>query len=134
MLTPENKARVRRHLGYPSLSAASTFFIGNPAAMEPFFILENAMNALIASGEDLVVRHLEKLDDLAEILFYEGDTDVVKAVGDIDINPEQFVQTVRRYRWFQAEVANAFQVGPNPFDMRFSGMAGFGGINAPVRS
>jgi hypothetical protein len=133
MLTPENKARVRRHLGYPSLSAASTFFLGNPAAMEPFFILENAMDALINSGEGLVLRHLDKLDELAEVLFYEGDTDVVKNVGDIEINPDQFFQTVRRYKWFQAEVANAFQVGPNPFDQRFTGMAGFGGINAPVR-
>ena len=75
MLTLEEKARVRKHGGWPNISAASTFFLGNPAAMEPFFILEAAMDAIIPSAEFLLREGLDRCDKLYSIIFDDADFD-----------------------------------------------------------
>jgi hypothetical protein len=130
VLTPEEKAKVRRHGGYPNISAASTFIIGNPAAMEPFFILEAAMDAIIPSAEFLIREFLPKLDHLAEILFEDADTLIAKSIGDIVINPDQFEKLLQRYRWYAGEMLQVIACWPNPFDVRFASAGG--GINVSV--
>jgi hypothetical protein len=132
VFTLEIRAKIRRHMGYPNITMVQTFFIGNPAAMEANFIIESAMNAVIASAEFLAVEMVEKLDKIANIIFDDSDTLVAGKVGDIEINPKQFEQLLDRYQFFQGELGNIIQAFPNPFDMRFRRMSGGGGINVSV--
>jgi hypothetical protein len=131
VLTLEEKARVRRHGGWPNISAASTYFLGNPAAMEPFFILEAAMDAIIPSAEFLLREALDKCDRLANIIFDDADTLVASEVGDIKINPDQFEKVVQRYLWTVDDMLQVMSAYRNPFDARFAGNRP-GGINVSV--
>ena len=132
MLTPDIKSRVRRHLGFPNVATIATYFLGVPAAMEPFYILEAAMDSVLPVAEKIVVKMVRRLDKIAEIIFDDTDTLVASSVGNIDINPEQFEKLIQRYRWFQGELANALGAYVNSFDKRFGSGAGMGGINVRV--
>src|SRR5580693_6853341 len=96
--TPEEKGKIRRHMGYAGVAAAPLFVLGNPAAMEPNFLLESAMDALINTSVEIVrTKFLPKLDSLADMIFDNADGDAVKSVGDIEINPDDFLLLMRRY-------------------------------------
>lgn len=113
------------------MSAAQTYFLGNPAAMEPFFILEAAMDAIIPSAEFLLREGLDRCDRVYAIIFDDTDTLVASKVGDIEINPQQFEQLVQRYIFFVDDMLQIMSCYRNPFDARFGGI-GASGINARV--
>lgn len=131
MLTLEEKAKVRKHGGWPNISAAQTFFLGNPAAMEPFFILEAAMDSIIPTAEFLLREGLERCDRIYATIFDDADTLVAAKVGDIEINPKQFEQLVQRYLLYVDDMLQVMGCYRNPFDARFGGGAGRG-INSRV--
>lgn len=132
-LTDEEKIRVRRHLGYLNVTAASTFSLGIPAAMQTQFIIEGAMNRLLPEAYDEVRRLLVILDGVEQQIVEDQELLAVSKVDEIDIRPDEFKQLVKQYLWWQASLANMFGVPPNPFDQRFASYSGAGGINVNVQ-
>ena len=130
-LSPDEKDKIRGHGGYPSVSMASTFFLGMPAAMEPFFILEGAMNLLLPSTEGRVRDVLCKCDSLRAQIYDDAGSLVATNVGDITLRDDNYEQILKRYDFFVGELFNALGCFRNPFDKRFVDTKG-GGINVGV--
>jgi hypothetical protein len=51
MLTEEEKQACRRYLGYLGVGTASTIALGIPAASQPLFIVEGAVNKILPAAE-----------------------------------------------------------------------------------
>lgn len=133
-LTIEEKARVRRHMGYLGVQESQTFSLGIPAALQTQFIIEGAMNRLLPESYDEVRRLLAILDGVEQQIIEDQELLAVSKVDEIDIRPDEFKQLIKQYLWWQASLANMFGVTPNPYDQRFvSWGTGAGGINVSVQ-
>ena len=47
----QEKVRIRHHTGYSNVSAAQSFSLGVPAAVETAFLIEGAMNRVLPAAE-----------------------------------------------------------------------------------
>lgn len=131
-LSDEQKARVRHHLGYLNVSAASTFQLGVPAALQTTFMLEGAWDKILPAAEPIVLKLLCRLDELESQVYGGTDLADVLETGAIKVNPDRLKELGKYYRLAQQSLANLFGVVPNPFDLRDWVQAG-GGVNCPVR-
>lgn len=62
MITEDEKAKIRHHLGYPALAQNTQIGLGFPAAGHTMFILETAMNEVRPSGLAMVRRSLNECE------------------------------------------------------------------------
>ncbi len=134
-LTPEERMRIKDHLGWPNPMMIQTFILGVPAAREPLFILEGAMNAINPIAESRVRQTLERLDRIEELIDIDADTLILSKADEVEIDPEQFEKLLKRYAYWQGKLCNFLGVpGPNPWDARLSAWNGLGGgsMNIPV--
>ena len=127
-LTDDERERCRYHLGYLNTSTAASIHLGIPAASQPLFLLESAMNLLLPSGELRVRSLLAKLDSTEQRIFEAQERLAARKVGEIDLNRDECEQLEGEYRRWQLRLARQFGVSPNPFDPSGRG----GGINVPV--
>ena len=132
MLTEEDRNRVRHHLGYGEVQSSQTFVLGVPAGVQTQFMVEGAFARILPSAEAGLRKLLDKMDRVEERIEESTEDVEVEAVGNIKINDKAFQRLVTRYLWWQRSVANLFQVTPNPYDQRFAGYNGGGGINVSV--
>jgi hypothetical protein len=128
-LTEHEKAQIRHHLGYPEVSAISVFQLGIPAAIEPSFMLEGAMDRIRPEAEDITRRKLAALDTIEAQMVGDLELLAVRRVEEIEINTDEMKALRNEYAYWQAALANDFRVPVNPFDFR--GQAS--GINVTVR-
>ena len=56
-LTPQEKERVRYHLGYPETNPAASLQFGIPRPVQTMFLVESAMNYILPEAE-FRVRHI----------------------------------------------------------------------------
>ncbi len=127
--TPEEKVKIRYHLGYMNVEESATFELGVPAAVETSFIIESAMDKVLVVAESKVRDHLATLDGIESQMVCDHDLLAVESVGDIKIRADEQEMLDKRYQRWQNALANILGVYPNPFDKRFAQ----GGLNAPVR-
>ena len=132
-LSDEEKARIRRHLGYLNVSAASTFNLGVPAALQTTFMIEGAWDKILYASEELVRTDLCRCDQIEAQVFGGSDLADVLETGSVKVNPDRLKELAKYYRIAQQSLANHFGVVPNPFDLRDWVQAGGAGINCPVR-
>jgi len=131
MLTDDERVSVKHHLGYPNAVAIETFVLGVPAAMEPLFMLEGALNAIAPAAEERARQTLRRLDRLEQQIEDNADALVLSRADEVDFRPDEFEKVAQRYQYWQGELCNLIGVpGPNPFDARFA--AGSGGVNIAV--
>lgn len=134
MVSEEDKSRARRHLGYLGVAESATFNIGIPAGVQTQFTIELAFSKLLASSEPAFHMYLDRLDEI-ECQIAEGTESLeVTKLGNIELRPDAFEQLLKRYQYWQGNLANLLSVMPNPWDARFGGWLGqgHGGINANV--
>lgn len=130
--TEDEKVKIRAHLGYLGVAQSQTFVLGIPAAMPTQFMVEGAMDRVLASAE-AHARKLIKILDTIEVQMVEDlELLAVNKIGTIELRDREMMQLRREYRHWQGALGNLLGVPPNPYDQRFQGMAG-GGINIPVR-
>lgn len=131
-LAEEEKVRIRHHLGYPNVEAASTFYLGVPAAMQTTFMIEGAMNKILPAAVGKARELLCRLDAIENQVFCGSDLADVNKIGEIEVNQER-VRTLADYYVLAAQgLANLLAVVDNPFDLRTWTAKGKGGINVPV--
>lgn len=123
-LTEEEKSRTRHHCGYTQVTAIATFFAGIPQAIQPLYMLEEAMNLLMPSGEEMVRHHLRILDAI-ETLDVQNLSDVEAAeVGEVSLDPKFYEKRWKQYRRWQGSLCNILGVLPNSYDFRNAVMGG----------
>jgi hypothetical protein len=127
--TDHEKSRIRLHLGYPNVTAIATFQLGLPAAIEPLFILESAMNLIIPGAEDTVRNIIAMCDKIEAQMIDDLELLAVDAVDEIKVRSDEQEKLVQRYIYWTNALAQQFGVMRNPYDKRF---INGGGINVPV--
>lgn len=129
MLTVADKARVRRHLGYPQVTQAQGFAVGGvPAPLELTFLIEGAMNKVALESEPYLVTVLDRMDGIEAQMIGDQPNLAAEAIGNIRINLKEFGMLIQQYLYWQGQLSNMLAVPPNPFDKRFASS----GINCPV--
>ena len=132
MLTQDEKARIRHHLGYPNVGAVPTFALGVPAAIETAFIIETAMNQVLAEALPLVRLYLCRCEETECQRFTSQGNMQAQQVGDITPGGEvEQKQLNKNYAHGQQSLAGLLGVMTNPFDKRTS--LAPGGLNVAVR-
>jgi len=124
-LSPDEKARIRDHLGYLNQPELSTYVLGLPAGVETQFLIERAMAiGPLPEAEALVRDILCALDAVEKQRRDVLSTATIESVGGIKMRPasdgldmcyREFVRQVGR-------LSNAFGITSNPFDHRGSGI------------
>lgn len=131
MLTNEEKARIRHHLGYLNVQAAATFQLGVPAALQTTFMIELAFTKVLPEAENMLKVFLCRLDDVEKQVFGNLDLAEIESTGAVKVDPKRLSKLAQTYKIAQEGMANLLGVPPNPFDMR-SWLQGSGGMNVPV--
>jgi hypothetical protein len=118
--TPDEKCRIRSHLGYPNVGQVATFALGIPLAMEPMFMVEAAMNLELPPNENHVRQTLKRMDRIEDQIDENADALLLKQADEVVFREDEFEKLVQRYKYWQGKLANALGLaGGNPFDARF---------------
>lgn len=130
MLNPEEKVKIRHHMGYPQVKAARTFFLGYPISAPTSTMIEGSLDQVEPQAEGQLRKLIVTLDAIEEQMTGDMELLAVEAIDEIKIRQDEFEQLLRQYKHWQLAMGNILGVPPNPFDQRFMGAGG--GINAPV--
>lgn len=86
-LTDSEKSRVRRHLGYPEVTAGSAYAMGMVIPLQPLFLVDSAMGKLTVDGVNRVRELLGVLDGLEQKMLKAACYVVVNRIGEIEMRP-----------------------------------------------
>lgn len=137
VVSEQDKARARDHMGYLGVQSSSTFDLGIPAGVQTQFMIEGAFSKILPSALPMFVKLLDRLDKL-ECELDESMEDLrATQVGSITLRDDFFEKLLQRYKYWRAKLGNIMGVPPNPYDFRFGGaLAGdapMGGLNVSVQ-
>lgn len=121
-LTDEEKARIRYHFGYLNVQPVISIALGVPAATQPEFLLEAAMNRILPAAVGIMRNLVAQMDLYEQKLSEVADYLIATQLGEITLNPESPDLLEREYcRW--AMRASDFLGAPlNPYSKRWGGM------------
>jgi hypothetical protein len=131
-LTSIEKADVRRHLEYIGVSDQAHFALGIPAAQEPLFMLERAMDLLTPEGEQVIRATLGILAKIEAQMVDDLELLAVEQVDEIRTREKEQAMLERQYLKWRADLSNTLGVDPNPFGRKYGSKAS-GGINVSVQ-
>ena len=125
VLTEEEKNRIRYHGGYLVVDPASAIIIGIPAATQPAFLVEQAMEHIPESAVAIIRNTVAKCDITENNIMLAQTRMVARSVDEIDLNPEEADQLRGEYRFWVQKLydilgapinayASAFQSGGRP--------------------
>jgi hypothetical protein len=133
-LTDEERAQVRRHLGYPNVAAAAMISYGMVRSQQTLFLVELAMTNLTDEGADEVRTLIAKLNDIECLLFSASERLAVASLEGITLRenePDRLEQEFVRWAHRLSEVLGA---PVYPYARRFMSSAGVGQAGSvPVR-
>jgi hypothetical protein len=126
VLTDEEKARIRYHLGYPQTDPVSSIQLGSPAFGQPLFMVESAMERIPVAVIGIIRQLVQVLDHMEARIIEAPDFLVVSAAGEVDINKDYIEQLRTEYaRWAQkladnlgAPINQFFQGSVNSINIR----------------
>lgn len=134
-ISPEDRMRARKHLGYTNVSQVATFQLGIPAAIQTQYMIEGALDKLLPEALPEFASLLSKLDAVEESIEETMEDLEASTFGAIKLRDDHYEKLIQRYKYWRAALANLLAVMPNPYDFRFNGALGdapSGGINIPV--
>lgn len=132
IVTEEDKNRARYHLGYHLVESQATFALGIPAAMQTTFMIEGAMNRIMATtgAYERMRLLLDRMDQVEQEVFCGMDLASVDVLDTITVRKDRLRELAKLYKIAQQGLGNLLGVPPNPWDMR-DWMQG-ASINVPV--
>lgn len=138
MLADKDIERARYHLGFLTVTVASSFAFSIPAATEVQFMFESAIRRVQTISEPRVVQLLDKLDEIECVLFRASSELFAKRAGDLEPNLEQPSDVDREYVRWACRLADMLGITPYPFSERFKilaqgGLSGARAGNVSVR-
>lgn len=133
--TPDEQARIRRFLSYPSwVSLASSIQLGYPAASQPLFLVDDAFRRLTPEAENLVRGDLAECECCEKQLSEARTRLKARRLGELELNPNEHRQVRRELLWWTTRLADDLGVIANPFSqMVYAAIDKIGGISGTVR-
>lgn len=139
-LTPQEREKVRYHLGYPSTAQMASIQLGIPRPIQSLFLVEQAMNLLIADAEIRVRQMLAKMDLIESKLLEQVTDDHLAAIrledlylrarsagGGGNTEGELLEEEYQRWGW---RLADELGVPVYPYSKRYR----VNGGSVPVRN
>lgn len=130
VLTEEEKARIRYHLGYPQTDPVASIQLGVPRASQPMFLVEGQMNRIPDTVIALVRRAVAYCDATDQRILECQERMAAKSVGEIDLNESEADMLRKEYRYWVQRLADIIGAPINPFAAAFT--AGASPLNVPV--
>ena len=126
LLTEEEKARVRTHLGFPGTSNPSVYMFGQVINVQGSFLVESAMDHLMEHSASRVRQLLGVCDGLEQKMIKAACYLTVESVGDIKMRPnkggESATDALRReYVYWAERLADELGVPYYPYASHFKG-------------
>ena len=132
-LAPDEKVRIRHHLGYLQVVQAQSYAFGNWAQLPTQFAVEGAMDKIDPQAEPQLRRLVKIMDAIEEQMVCDMELLATVAIDEIQVRQDEFAQLLKQYQFWQGALANLLSVVPNPYDQRFASLTGgTRGINTPV--
>jgi len=122
-LTDEEKARVRYHLGYPSVSTAASIQYGMPALTQTNFLVENVLGKLLESILPRVRGILVTLDGIEDKLVAAQDRLAATKLEELTLREDETDKLEGEYRRWGHRLADICGCPIYPFAMRYKGGA-----------
>lgn len=135
-LNPQDKERVRYHLGYQSVEPAAAIQLGFPRGAQPQFLVEAALERVMAPAVPRIYEILGILDGIERQMVDALKRLKAQQLGELKLRnsneerTEQDLLEAEYLRWAQ-RLGDQLGVPLNAYSARFQGLAG-GGINTPV--
>lgn len=132
VLSEEEKERARYHLGYLGVQGAASIQLGIPRPLQTIFLVEQAMNNLIASSVPRVRRILRVLDDVEDQLIESQVRLSAKRLDGIELRenePDMLEKEYVRWGW---RLADLLGVPVYPYSERYKRGGGIKAGNLPV--
>lgn len=133
-LSEDEKARVRRHLGYPEVSTNVVYTAGLSTPTMALAMIESAMTRLSVEGVGRVRELLDVLDMLEKKMLKAACYVTVNRIGDIEMRPANGMQGTdlleKEYIRWMKRLADCIGVAPHPFSSKVSGSSS---MNVRVR-
>lgn len=137
MLDPNEKERVRYHMGYLEVQPAAALTFGIPAPIQTLFLVESAMDRILPTAEDRVRKIITIMDTIE--CREEGALDylVVSRVDDIEIRPDHIEKLEEQYAKWASKLSDVLGAPLYQYSAKFKCLFGYGGANQagsiPVR-
>jgi len=130
VLTEEEKARIRYHLGYPQTDPVASIQLGVPRASQPAFLMEGQMNRIPDTVVALVRRVVANCDATDQRILECQERMAAESVGEIKMNGTEPDMLRKEYRYWVQRLADILGAPVNPFAAAFT--AGASPLNVPV--
>lgn len=120
LVTDEEKARARHHLGYHAVESVATFALGVPAAMQTTFMVEGALDRIMTTpgSVEKFRQLLERLDCVENEVFCGIDLASVDVLDTITVNKGRVRELAKYYLIALGGLENLLGVVRNPWDRR----------------
>lgn len=134
-LTPQDRSRVKYHLGFLAVSPAASLSFGIPRPIATAFLIEDAMNNLIDDGWVIpnVLRILGILDGIECRMVAAQDYLPASKLGSLEVRPDHIEALLETYYDWSGRLGSIFGCPPYPYDRRNQAAAGTLGGNLKVR-
>jgi hypothetical protein len=126
----QERAKIRMHLGYPSVSPVQSIGLGFPAYSQPLWLVEKGMDLLLDEAVPLVRNRVQILDDIERQIDEARTRMRAERVGDITMRADETSALRSEYMHQARQLADILGAPINMNASRFA--AGFG--LAPVNS
>ena len=129
-LSPEERARIRRALGFVNVTEGSALAYGTPLNAPLLTIVEKRMDTLTAAGESIVREDLGHFEATRRQIGTAAIRLKATSIKDVETNPKEIEQLKDLLGWWSRQLADDLGIDRSAFS--WVGEQN-GGINARVR-
>jgi hypothetical protein len=130
----EERARVRYHLGYPSVQSNSNIGLGFVAFTQALFLVEKGLDNCLDEAVPIVRDHVQQLDNINSQLADARKRMRASALGDIKLREDEPRALRQEYGYWAKSMADVLGVPINAYSEKFSAGMGLSPISVPVNN
>jgi len=124
MLTEEEKALTRYHLGYPQIGNNTVLALGYPTGGQMQFLLEAMMDQMRPSGEPIFRKVLQQCICVEAQMIEARSRLKAEAVGTISLRGAAEIEDLEdQYMYWTNALSDIFSGDKNPYSNKFRGLS-----------
>ncbi len=124
MLTQEERALTRYHLGYPQVGNNTVLALGYPTGGQMQFLLEAMMDQILPEGEPIFRKTLQQCICVEAQMIEARSRLKAEAVGTITLRGGAELENLEdQYEYWTDALADIFDGNKNPYSSKFRGLA-----------
>lgn len=131
ILSKEEKARIRHHMGYLNVDPVMSIQLGVPAASQPMFLVEGAMERIPPSAIGIVRDIVAQLDSIDCKIREAPDFELASELGSLKLRDNYLGRLQEHYLHWANRLSDILGAPLNPFSARW-GAAGTVPLNGRV--